>query len=1160
MKNIVTVILKAQIKPTNMIYEFHIARAIRERYQLEAPLFATDGHVVFADFRTVREFVYKVNQTREPAAHLYPGEVHAAGLIDEICHMLLRSYEQERSPGAIERFKDHLLSHADAAAVRALLLNFTQTFPPSAVYAGNMKAHEYLTGTTLGRSHMAIACEELLMLHLDASNPANKKILAFFDPTSLSDPDAFNHVVQQAERFFLKEPPYGPDNLDVISLLRAPMLTSPNDLNGQLEYILANWKVFLPESVISKILVGQDLMKEDILLAGGAGGGMPTMAPQYKGTMEGAGDFRLGKSGYQYALDAYKDYEEYEAFTSDSDWMPRVVMLAKNTWVWLDQLSKKYQREIRSLDQIPDEELDELASRHINGLWLIGIWERSTASRRIKHIMGNTDAVSSAYSLYDYEIAHDLGGEEAYQHLNHRARERGIRLAGDMVPNHTGIYSRWVMERPDYFIQSAHPPVPAYRVTGEDLCPEPHIEIRIDDGYYRRDDAAVVFRRIDKITGDTRYIYHGNDGTMMPWNDTAQLDFLKQEVREAVIQKIFDVARKFSIIRFDAAMTLAKKHFARLWYPRPGTGGDIASRSDYAMPQQQFDELFPTEFWREVVDRMNREMPDTLLLAEAFWFMEGYFVRTLGMHRVYNSAFMHMLKNEENEKYRDLITNTLEFEPEILKRYVNFMSNPDEETAINQFGTGDKYFGVCVLMNTLPGLPMFGHGQIEGYTEKYGMEYQRAYYDETPEQWLVEKHEREIFPLLAKRYIFSDVTHFNCFDYTDDHGHLNENVIAFTNMAGHEKALVLFNNKYDSTSGRIMHSAPKLYKHEGVSKSITLAQALQIHPTEDHFYIIREHIAGQEYLVTGADMVRSGFHWRLQGFEYRLFWQFREVVDRHGEYRELHQRLGGHGVPDMAQALTDMRVSRIRETCAELFGTEGYDRLAGLIGVQHQEENKSHVAAWLTTSAADTMASLLEKLRAYLDVEAQLPETYNNLEATGKDLLLARILMLPDAARVFHDPDPDDKDAGGAHTAGHLSGVDQQGGDRPAGEGSNAEDTGGEDTGEKDNGAEDTAGAHHTNKVPFLMKRLSTLMAHAMVREYLGVNEYQGVWYFHKESFEELLGWLLLIRLKQLGGEQKTDGQEAAAPSHEKEIADAVRRYLRFIDNAKETGYRLEPV
>jgi hypothetical protein len=65
-----------------------------------------------------------------------------------------------------------------------------------------------------------------------------------------------------------------------------------------------------------------------------------------------------------------------------------------------------------------------------------------------------------------------------------------------------------------------------------------------------------------------------------------------------------------------------------------------------------FDALMPHEFWREVVDRVAVEVPGTLLLAEAFWLLEGYFVRTLGMHRVYNSAFMNMLRDEENAKYR----------------------------------------------------------------------------------------------------------------------------------------------------------------------------------------------------------------------------------------------------------------------------------------------------------------------------------------------------------------------------------------------------------------------------------------------------------------------------------------------------------------------------
>ena len=246
-----------------------------------------------------------------------------------------------------------------------------------------------------------------------------------------------------------------------------------------------------------------------------------------------------------------------------------------------------------------------------------------------------------------------------------------------------------------------------------------------------------MFERRDRATGERRYVYHGNDGTSFPWNDTAQLDFLRADVREAVIQTILEVARRFPVIRFDAAMVLAKKHIERLWWPEPGSGGAIPSRSEHADAQAEFERLMPNEFWREVVDRVAAEAPDTLLLAEAFWLLEGYFVRTLGMHRVYNSAFMHMLRDEDNAGYRKVIRDTLEFDPEILKRYVNFMTNPDEETAIEQFGTGDKYFGVATLLATMPGLPMIGHGQVEGFTEKYGMEFRRAYRDEAVNEGLV---------------------------------------------------------------------------------------------------------------------------------------------------------------------------------------------------------------------------------------------------------------------------------------------------------------------------------------------------------------------------------------------------------------------------------------
>ena len=51
---------------------------------------------------------------------------------------------------------------------------------------------------------------------------------------------------------------------------------------------------------------------------------------------------------------------EIERFSPDRDWMPRLVLMAKNSYVWLDQLSEKYQTaRSHALDQIPDEELDQ---------------------------------------------------------------------------------------------------------------------------------------------------------------------------------------------------------------------------------------------------------------------------------------------------------------------------------------------------------------------------------------------------------------------------------------------------------------------------------------------------------------------------------------------------------------------------------------------------------------------------------------------------------------------------------------------------------------------------------------------------------------------------------------------------------------------------------
>jgi Alpha amylase, catalytic domain len=585
-------------------------------------------------------------------------------------------------------------------------------------------------------------------------------------------------------------------------------------------------------------------------------------------------------------------------------------------------------------------------------LWLIGLWQRSVASERIKRMRGNEDAVASAYSLDDYRIADDLGGEAALANLRDRASARGIRLASDMVPNHMGIDSRWVIDHPEWFLAVPDPPYPAYTYSGVDLSPDARVGVVLEDHYWNDTDAAVTFKRFDRGSGDERYVYHGNDGTSFPWNDTAQLDFLQAEVREQVIQTILDVARRFPVIRFDAAMVLAKRHIQRLWWPLPGSGDAIPSRAQHALSQAEFDARMPQEFWREVVDRVAAEVPGTLLLAEAFWMLEGYFVRTLGMHRVYNSAFMHMLRDEDGAGYHRLVRETLAFDPEILKRYVNFMSNPDEKTALEQFGKGDKYFGVATLMATMPGLPMFGHGQVEGFGEKYGMEFRRATLEEQPDADLVARHERELFPLLHRRAWFAEVADYLAYELVTDDGAVDQHVQAYSNGSGPTRSLVIYHGRFASTRGRLRDSVPYARKSASGAKRMvrrTLAEGLGLPNDPSVYATFRDARTGLEYLRSTRELHEQGFSIALDAYEYHVFWEFREVADGSaGQWRRLAERLGGAGVPSLEGAMRELQLEPVHAPLRAVF-------------------DDGHVAAVLGGTATDDDLRVLEtRLAAFL--------------------------------------------------------------------------------------------------------------------------------------------------------------------------------------------------
>ena len=445
--------------------------------------------------------------------------------------------------------------------------------------------------------------------------------------------------------------------------------------------------------------------------------------------------------------------------------------MAKSTYVWLDQLSRAYGRDIRTLDAIPDEELDTLAAlgRH-----------RAVADRPV----GALEGVRADQADARQRRRGRLGLLARRLPDRRRPRRRGgLRRTCATAPGRAASASRatwspttWASTRAGSSstrsgsCRCREPPYPVYTFAGPDLSADPRVGIVLEDHYWDDSDAAVVFKRFDRgdrrrrATSTTATTARASRGTTRPSSTSST-----PAVREQVIQTILDVARRFPIIRFDAAMVLAKKHIQRLWWPEPGhrRRHPVARRARHPEGRVRRADAATSSGARSSTGSPPRSP------ARSCWPRRSGCSRATSSGRSACTASTTARSctcsaTRTSAGYRKVIKETIEFDPEILKRYVNFMSNPDEKTALEQFGKGDKYFGVATVLATLPGLPMLGHGQVQGFGEKYGMEFRRAMLDEQPDPWLVERHEREIFPLLHRRAWFAEATRLPAVRLRDD--------------------------------------------------------------------------------------------------------------------------------------------------------------------------------------------------------------------------------------------------------------------------------------------------------------------------------------------------------------------------------------------------------
>ena len=329
-------------------FDFHTTRTARKKYQIDNSLFSITGNLIISDYQQARILSEKINSKRKEEGNVdqfvTAGQINVLGLLHEIFHLLIRNYEEKDNPGVFNKVIDQLKTELNEGDFEKTLLAFIEEFPPLAVYNKETSAEEYFKTHTSGKANSEIILEELILLHFQNSNPASASLRELFSDENLKLKTNYITLVEKTEEFFDKEIPTRLGGLHLFKLLRKPISKDPNDLEKQLDFIRTEWGVFLGEDILSRLLRGVDFLREDYKLFvkhGGGEKGTPPV-PSYGDELE---RLRLIKeklaADKKLSADEKHFYLEYEKFTEDTHWIPQVVMIAKNVYVWLHQLSEK---------------------------------------------------------------------------------------------------------------------------------------------------------------------------------------------------------------------------------------------------------------------------------------------------------------------------------------------------------------------------------------------------------------------------------------------------------------------------------------------------------------------------------------------------------------------------------------------------------------------------------------------------------------------------------------------------------------------------------------------------------------------------------------------------------------------------------------------------
>jgi hypothetical protein len=428
-----------------------------------------------------------------------------------------------------------------------------------------------------------------------------------------------------------------------------------------------------------------------------------------------------------------------------------------NTWAWLHDLSSRLQRQV-TLDTVPTEEWDRLASFGFHGIWLMGVWARSPAGtqialddpdlrREFQQALPDftpADVAGSPYCVRSYSVDRHLGGPDGLAQARKALATRGLRLVLDFVPNHVATDHPWASEHPEYFVQGSE----------EDLNLDPTAFIRVEGNILAR----------------------GRDPYFPPWQDVVQLNAFHPQLRSAAAETVSSIAAQCDGMRCDMGMLLINEIFRQTWGERAGP-------------------VPATEYWTDVIGAVRARHPEVLFIAEAYWDRE-WDLQQLGFDYCYDKRLYDRLVHEDAESVRGHLHADLEYQ----NRLVRFLENHDEPRAASTLAPLARERAAALAISTLPGAKLLHEGQFEGWRTRLPVFLRRRPPESTDEN-LLQFYENLLNVVAQRNALEGDWTQCEASGWPDNQ--TCRNLLGWCWYSPEERRLVVINYSDRPAQGRI---------------------------------------------------------------------------------------------------------------------------------------------------------------------------------------------------------------------------------------------------------------------------------------------------------------------------------------------------------------------